>query len=1192
MKRIVLSVCAAVAAAVVAQADTATWKPDGDGNWSGDWKSAEHWSTGAEPTAADDVILPTEGATASYTVTAGAKINAKSLTVGSGAGNGFTATFESQTWDLHEVAGDLVVKGDGTMTHKANTTTSVTPAESTLFKLRFSVGGDATIAGGAVLDASGKGYPASNLGPGKGVQNSYGGSHGGRAYPYGGTPSPCYDSIECPVMLGSSGRSAGGGVIRLEVAGSLTLNGRISANGAGCDTYYTGSGGSVWISAATVSGGGTVEADGGITGHGSYPQLGGGGGRIAITTASDSGFAGWTGNAHAYGGYLVGTTAPAGAYAGTVYQKEGTQQGVVTVDNNGGAIRGTEAYGADWTSGQYDSDEFLRSVKLVVTNGGCVKVVADAPVGDVAIEKDGILTISECALSVNGSFLNGGTLRQSAASRVALTGSSEATVSGSSVFSHFSCTVPSKTIRFATGSGNLFGIAAGGSLTLRGAENGLLALRGVPAGETWRANVAATAEVDLEYLDVEWSDATAGAVLTAWRSSGGEAERHNAGWSFPRDRILGETNTWMGVSAFWQDLSNWSLERLPAQTDAIRIPSGAEHMPTLDADGAFERLIVAADATFSLNGFDLSVSNNLEVAGLLAVSGGETISVGGDLRLTAANDLAAANLNLVGDAAQAVSPAGLAFDTISVLKTGGRVAFDDGFTATRLIFEPSADMAVTFAEGRTVTAERLILNGAAGGLELTSSGTAAWKLNATVLHDVVGVTVANSCATGAKIYAAVSTNVGGNENWVFNEASSRWTGAVSQNFREPGNWWPVGVPGPTSRVVIASQPRVAATISLAAGEPVSIRELSIFSVDGATAALTSKARMTVGGGVLVGSGGKLALDYCGADGLNVVSNDFVIADGGVLTHSKNGTSAVGVASRLCLEVVGNLRVQDGGEVDVSACGFTDGGNIGGTHGGIGGAYYGNADWITYCPSYGSVESPVTVGRAARDTAGGGAVRLVVGQTLFLDGTISACGGGVASKIEYSGAGGSVWITAGAISGAGLITACGGDNVSAAYSMGGGGGRVSLAVGANGFADWSGRTLAFGGRNLNGLVGGFAGTVCTREGDGLPYVLVDNDGGHVVVGGWNHPIGTLWPTEDTEEFLQSAQVTIRNGGHVTVSEDACIGEVSLEDGGYLTVTNVTLKINSTVHRKRRKWTGTVQDTNGQIIWPSGMLLIVK
>ena len=149
------------------------------------------------------------------------------------------------------------------------------------------------------------------------------------------------------------------------------------------------------------------------------------------------------------------------------------------------------------------------------------------------------------------------------------------------------------------------------------------------------------------------------------------------------------------------------------------------------------------------------------------------------------------------------------------------------------------------------------------------------------------------------------------------------------------------MPGPTSRVVIASQPGAAATISLAAGEPVSIRELSLFSVDGATAVLTSKARMTVCGGVLVGSGGMLALDYCGADGLNVVSNDFVIADGGVLTHSGNGGKLTVATSRVCLEVMGDMRIQSGGEINVDKCGFDSSGPgsghwVGGTHGGMAG----------------------------------------------------------------------------------------------------------------------------------------------------------------------------------------------------------------------------------------------------------------
>ena len=1190
MKRIVLSVCAAVAAAVSAWGGTATWQPDGDGNWAGDWKSTEHWSTGAEPTSADDVVLPTEGATASYTVTAGAKINAKSLTVGSGAGNGFTATFESQTWDMHEIAGNLVVKGDGKMTHSANTTTSDTPAENTLFKLRFSVGSNATIEDGAVIEANGKGFPAGYHGPGKGVSTSYSGSHGGRPQPRASaTPAACYDSIETPVMLGSSGSSAGGGAIWLDVTGNIVLNGTMTVNGYST-SFYSGAGGSVCLFAAAISGTGTVEANGGPTTEKSYGRLGGGGGRIAIKVA-EGGFAAWQGHTHAYGGTCP--TLVQGGGAGTVYLKEGTRQGIVRVDNNSISSSGG-TYGADWPSGGYDEAEFLRSVKLVITNGGAAVVGANTLVGDVHIEKGGILNVSaNRTLSIYGSFSNSGNLIQPATALVTLVGPSEATVSGKSTFANFSCTEPGKTIRFATGEDNLFGIAASGSLTLRGAGGNLLALRGTTAGSAWKMNVGSAAVADLEYLDVEWSDASGGEMVAAKNSLGGAPEKHNEGWKFPREPIPGETNTWLGVAVSWQNPANWSLDRLPVATDAIRVPGGTANSPGMEADGAFERLIVDEGATFSLKGFDLSVSNSLEVAGVLASTGGETLTVGGDISLSPTNDLAKAILVLVGDAAQAVSPAGLSFDTINVLKTGGRIAFDDGFSAMRLIFEPSAALSVTFAESKTVTAERLVLNGASGGLELTSSGTATWKLNATVLHDVVGVTVAKSCATGAKIYAAISTDVGGNENWVFNEASSRWTGAVSQDFREPGNWWPVGVPGPTSRVVIASQPGVAATISLAAGEPVSIRELSLFSVDGATAVLTSKARMTVGGGVLVGSGGMLALDYCGADGLNVVSNDFVIADGGVLTHSGNGGKLTVATSRVCLEVLGDMRIQSGGEINVDKCGFDSSGPgsghwIGGTHGGHGGAFSSQLK-TSYLSTYGSVECPVTVGEAGRSYSGGGAVRLKVGQTLYLQGSITALGTGG----NYGSAGGSVWITAKSLSGDGLIDACGGDVVS--YTMGGGGGRISIAVEQGGFANWCGRTLAFGGRRTdiaNQAPGGFAGTICMREGNGLPYVLVDNDGGHVVVGGWNHPIGALWPTEDTEEFLRSAQLTIRNGGHVTISEDTCVGEISLEDGGYLTVTNVTLKINSTVHRKRRKWTGTVQDSNGQIIWPSGMLLIVK
>ena len=83
MKRIVLSVCAAVAAAVVARAETYTWT-GGTGTWnasSGASWTAPDQSTGVVPGANDAVIIP--GAATEYTVTVSEPFAVGSLVVGS-----------------------------------------------------------------------------------------------------------------------------------------------------------------------------------------------------------------------------------------------------------------------------------------------------------------------------------------------------------------------------------------------------------------------------------------------------------------------------------------------------------------------------------------------------------------------------------------------------------------------------------------------------------------------------------------------------------------------------------------------------------------------------------------------------------------------------------------------------------------------------------------------------------------------------------------------------------------------------------------------------------------------------------------------------------------------------------------------------------------------------------------------------
>lgn len=155
------------------------------------------------------------------------------------------------------------------------------------------VSGDMEVQRGGAIDVDRKGYP-SDQGPGAGLQSLGGGSHGGQ----GASPSRApYGNAQQPTTLGSGGgRQAGwgfllggtgGGVIRLDVGGRLTVDGMISANGGGPDYFSLlgaiggqGAGGSVWITADEIAGRGVIRADGGapVT----PTSNGGGGGRVAV----------------------------------------------------------------------------------------------------------------------------------------------------------------------------------------------------------------------------------------------------------------------------------------------------------------------------------------------------------------------------------------------------------------------------------------------------------------------------------------------------------------------------------------------------------------------------------------------------------------------------------------------------------------------------------------------------------------------------------------------------------------------------------------------------------------------------------------------------------------------------------------------------------------------------------------------
>ena len=147
---------------------------------------------------------------------------------------------------------------------------------------------------------------------------------------------------------------------------------------------------------------------------------------------------------------------------------------------------------------------------------------------------------------------------------------------------------------------------------------------------------------------------------------------------------------------------------------------------------------------------------------------------------------------------------------------------------------------------------------------------------------------------------------------------------------------------------------------------------------------------------------------------------------------------------------------------------------GGGHGGIGGTQYNAVGG----PRYGSALQPLTEGSGGNGAGasygglGGGALHLVVTNTLIVNGTLSANGGAGYSR-GGGGAGGSILIETGTFAGAGTITANGG-NGGDYYGIraGGAGGRIAVYCNNNSF----GGTLSVAG----GTTGGQNGTVAVFD----------------------------------------------------------------------------------------------------------------
>ena len=350
----------------------------------GDWSTAGNWSAGV-PNAATAVVI---GSGASVAISSAAE--ARSLQIGDAtltvsapldiaealvAGDGATLSLDKPV----SVGASAVLASGATITHGSLGTAGVGG-------INLSVGGDLVVESGATISATGK----SSSALGRSKESRGGGAHGGRTRKSGGDVyNPCYGSVYCPTNAGTissydNNNLLGGGIVRLRVTGRLALDGTIDADGESRNVgYYSGSGGSVWIEAGAIRGGGSISANGG--GGGQYP---GAGGRVAIYLADEGETLGATPSVTAYGGYNYsdGFHVPQST-PGTIYVEtaaDGARRGTVRVANASSASAGTQY--VDYPSTLAAAADDGRDAAWRLSGYSFLYITRDAKVADVWLE--------------------------------------------------------------------------------------------------------------------------------------------------------------------------------------------------------------------------------------------------------------------------------------------------------------------------------------------------------------------------------------------------------------------------------------------------------------------------------------------------------------------------------------------------------------------------------------------------------------------------------------------------------------------------------------------------------------------------------------------------------------------------------------------------------------------------------------
>lgn len=252
-----------------------------------------NWSQGRAPLASETVVFDGDFSKLDCTWDAAAP----QTVAGWSQSNGYTGSIVFKTTfggAAFTISGNASIVS-GTWTLPTATSSQTSP----LYRIKVSVGGTLAVASSASINVTGKSpWPSQNA-------VSYGGqADTGTAY--GSVLEPADPGSAWTIPGGASGEynhpAFGGGAVWLEVAGATTLDGSILSNGGyskGWDHYY-GSGGGIYLKTASLSGSGTISADGNSTG-GSNGGNASAGGRISILLTDAAEMALPLANVHALG---------------------------------------------------------------------------------------------------------------------------------------------------------------------------------------------------------------------------------------------------------------------------------------------------------------------------------------------------------------------------------------------------------------------------------------------------------------------------------------------------------------------------------------------------------------------------------------------------------------------------------------------------------------------------------------------------------------------------------------------------------------------------------------------------------------------------------------------------------------------------------------------------------------------------